>query len=146
MPRQKRDVLCPLLEAGNLNGEYIEPIVEIFAKAAGRHLLLQVTICRADDTHIGESRAVFPHSLVTFLLQDAEKLALQIQRDLADLIEKDRPSLRHLETAGAVFDGPGKSAARVTEKLAFVQILGNRGAVDADQRFAFAPAAMVDFP
>ena len=91
MPRQKRDVIRPLLKARNLNGEYIEPVVEVFTKTAGRDVLLQVTIRRADDTHIGESGPVLPHTLVSFFLQNAEKLTLQIQRYLADLIEKNGP-------------------------------------------------------
>ncbi len=55
------------------------------------------------------------------------------------------PAFGGFETTGAVFDGSGESTARVAEKFAFKQIFRNRSAIDADERFVFAPAALVDF-
>jgi hypothetical protein len=86
-----------------------------------------------------------PHALVRFFLQHAEQFALQVQRHFADFDKKNGPAFGGFETAGALFDRPGESAARVTEKSAFKQILWNRSAIDTDERLVFAPAALVNF-
>src|SRR5258706_10965054 len=115
---QERDVFRPLPECWNLDRKYIEPVVEVFTKAAGRRFLLQVTIGRPNDPHIRYPRAVLADAFVTLHLQDAEQFALQFQRNFPDFIEENRPALGRLETSGAVFDRPGKSAARVAKEFA----------------------------
>src|SRR6267142_5800884 len=146
MPCQERDVIRPLSQCGDLDWKYIEPVVEVFAKAARRNFLLQVTIGRAYDTHIRKPRPVLAHTLVTLFLQDTEQFALQFQRNFPDFIEENRPAFSRLETSGAVFDRPGKSATRVAKEFAFIQLFWDRGAIDADERTVFAPTAPVDFP
>jgi hypothetical protein len=89
--------------------------------------------------------AVLADALVTFFLQGAEQLALQVERDLADFIEKEGSAPGGLETTGAIFDCSGEGALRVAEELAFVEFLGNGGAVDADESLLLATAAAVDF-
>src|SRR5882672_800339 len=143
---QQRDVICPLSQWWDLNRKHIEPVVKVLTKAARHHFLLQVTIGRSDDPHIREPRPVFAHALVTLLLQDAEQFALQFQRNFSNFIEENRPSFSRLETSGAVLDRPGKSTARVAEEFAFIQLFWDRGAIDADERFVLAPAALVNFP
>src|SRR5467141_3395922 len=106
---QKGDVIHSLSQCRNLNRKYIEPVVKVFTKAARRDFLLQVTIGRSDDPHIGEPRPVLTHALVTLLLQDAEQFALQFQGDFSDFIEENGSAFGRLETSGAVFDGPSKS-------------------------------------
>src|SRR5882672_7947648 len=77
MPCQERDVVCPLSQCGDLDRKHIEPVVEVFTKAARRDFLLQVTIGRAYDPHIRKPRPVLAHTLVTLFLQDAEQFALK---------------------------------------------------------------------
>src|SRR5260221_940825 len=131
---QERDVICPLSQCGDLDRKYIEPIVEVFTKAARRDFLLQVTIGRADDPHIRKPRPVLAHALVTLFLQDTEQFALQFQRNCSDFIEENRPAFSRLETSGAVFDRPGKCAARESEEFALIQLFWDGGAIDANER------------
>ena len=146
MAGQQRDVIQPFLQWQDLNGKDIEPVVEVFTEPAGRDVFFQVAIGRGNDPHIRAARAVLADAFVTFLLQDAEQFALQVQGDFADFIEEQGAARSRLETTGAVIDGTGKGTARVAEKLAFKQVLGNGSAVDPDEWFVLAPAAVVDFP
>src|SRR6185295_19640284 len=78
------------------------------------------------------------------LLQDAQQLHLGGRRHLADLVEEQRPAIGELEAALAPIGGAGERALFVAEDLALEQRLGNRGAVDRDERKAGARAELMD--
>ena len=75
-------------------------------------------------------RAQAAHRVNGALLQDTQQFDLHVQRQVADLIEKNRAAVGQLETSHAVGHGTRESAFAVAEKLAFEQILGNRRAID----------------
>ena len=72
------------------------------------------------------------------LLQHAQQLGLGRQRDLGDLVEQQRAAVGRLEAAVAALDRAGERAALVAEQLGLEQRLGERGAVDRDERLARA--------
>ena len=51
-------------------------------------------------------------------------LRLQLQGDLADLVEEEGAAVGQLEPAGPVAQGPGERAPGVAEELALVQLRG----------------------
>ena len=55
------------------------------------------------------------------LLQDAQQLDLRLERQLADLVEEQRPAVRQLEPPLAPLHGAGEGALLVTEQLALDQ-------------------------
>src|SRR5439155_22799747 len=122
-----------------------EPVVEVLAKTPGGHFGFQTAIGSGNDTHVDPSGALLADALVLSLLQNAEQFALQVERDFAHFVEKKRAAIRGFETARAVFHGAGERAFGMAEELAFIKLLRNRGAVDADQRPLAALAALVDF-
>ena len=65
------------------------------------------------------------------------------ERQLADLVEKQRAAMRQLETARLARVGAGERALLVAEQLGLEQRLGNRGAVDGDERPVVARAERV---
>ena len=78
------------------------------------------------------------------LLQHAQQLALQLERDLADLVEKQRAAVGQFEPADAVAQRAGEGALDVAEELALEQFARDRRAVDPDQRPVAAAARLVD--
>ena len=70
------------------------------------------------------------------LLEDAEQLGLRRSGQLADLVEEDRAAGGALEPAGPLAVGAGEGASLVAEELALDQALGQRAAVDPDERAA----------
>ena len=94
-------------------------------------------------TSTGDRRAA-ADALDLALLEDAQELRLDLQRQLADLVEEERAPVGQLEEADPPGDGAGEGALLVAEELALDQPLGDRGAVDRDQRPGGAPAVRVD--
>src|SRR5262249_9910315 len=63
-----------------------------------------------------------------------EELGLQSERQLADFIEVDRALIRELKLAGLATVCSRERALLVAEQLRLEQLLGDRGAVDLDER------------
>ena len=76
------------------------------------------------------ARLALAHPLEGPLLQDAQQLHLQVQRQVADLVEEERAACRDLEAARALADRAGEGPAHVAEQLALQQLAGQRAAVD----------------
>ena len=90
------------------------------------------------------NRLVAPDPLERALLQDAQELDLRPHRDLADLVEEQRAAVRLLEAPDAALVGAGERALLVPEQLALEERLGERGAVQRDERLLGARAERVD--
>ena len=67
------------------------------------------------------------------LLEHAQQLHLQRQRQLADLVEEERAAVGRLEETRLVADGAGEGALHVAEELGLEQVLRDRRAVDRDE-------------
>ena len=70
---------------------------------------------RRQNTHIDRDAPSSSQLLDFALLQHAQQLRLQRQRDVADFVEKDRPAFRHLEFSGTRFDAGGDAALDAEE-------------------------------
>ena len=78
------------------------------------------------------------------VLQHTEELGLHSGRQLADLVEEERPAARHLEAPALELVRAGERAALVTEQLGFHKRVGQRGAIDGDERLLPAGTGVVD--
>ena len=70
-------------------------------------------------------------------------MACSIERDLADLVEEQRPFVGEFEDAALLRLGVGEGAFLVAEQFAFEQGFGNCRAVDGDERLGAAHAPVV---
>jgi hypothetical protein len=77
-------------------------------------------------------------------LEHAEQFRLHGERHLADLVEEDRAAARRFEEAAVILGRAGERAAAVAEELALEQGLGDRGAVDGEERLVGARRGAVD--
>ena len=80
------------------------------------------------------------------LLDRAQELRLEPERHLADLVEEEGTAARQLEVAPARLGRPGERAPAVAEELGLEQLLGDRGAVDGDERLLPPRAREVERP
>ena len=99
---------------------------------------------RADDAHIEHLLGGGTDRTHRALLDRAQQLALHRQRQLADLVEKERAAAGGLEEALAVLAGAGEGALAVAEELRLEQRLGNRAAVDRDEGLGGTVADLMD--
>ena len=84
--------------------------------------------------------------LVLALLEDPEELHLDLERNLADLVEEERPLARGFELSRAILVGPGESAASIAEELRLDERRRKRGAVDGDEGHARSVPELVEDP
>src|SRR5713101_6692718 len=82
-----------------------------------------------DDAHIGLNRYSTAQALELSLLHDAKKLWLQLERKIADLIQKQRATVSPLEPPNTARHRSGVGAALVTEQFAFEQTCRYGGAI-----------------
>jgi hypothetical protein len=85
--------------------------------AVGDHVR-EVAIGRCHQTHIHADCPRAPEALEFLLLQSAEQLRLEFERDVADFVEKQGPAIREFETANPLRNRAGESALLVTKQFA----------------------------
>ena len=76
-------------------------MIEIGAEAPGFDLLAQVAVGGGDHARMALPALRLADALVLAVLQHAQQLRLQLERQLADLVQEQRAVPRVLEVAGA---------------------------------------------
>src|SRR4029450_10498183 len=104
----------------------------------------EVLVRRREQPDVNANRPGAAETFELLLLQYAKQLGLQLQRDVADLVQEDRPPVPHLEAPDALGDRAGEGALLVSEELAFQQAGRNRGAIQLDERAAATAAQGVE--
>src|SRR6059058_2018807 len=143
---QGGNVLGPLAERRGLDREHVQPVVEIVPEPLLFHHPKEVAVRRGDEADVDLDRLRTAVPLELLLLQDAQQLRLELERDLADLVEEQRAAVGHLEAADLLGDGAGEGAPLVPEELALEETGRNRGAVELHERAVAAVASVVDGP
>ena len=118
--------------------------IQILPKSAGDDVGFQIAIRGGDHPDVDLARLVVADSLDLPFLQHAQQLALQVERNFADLVEKQRAAVGQLEAADPVLDRAGERSFHMPEELAFKQLARHGGAVHLDQRTGGPPAALMD--
>ena len=129
---EQRDVLRPLAQRRQRDRDDVEPVVQVLPEPAVRDELPQVAVGRGDDAHVDLDRLrVRPSALELALLQHAQQLGLELERD-ARRSRRGRSSRRRPARSGPSCSpiGAGEGALLVAEELALDQRLGERRAVD----------------
>ena len=134
MARQNRNVVLTIAQRRNRDRKHRQPEVQILAELLRRHARPQLLVGRGDDAHVDVQRLRAADALEPPLLERAQNLGLQRERQVADFVEEQRAVMRELELAGLARHGAGKGALLVAEELGLEQVVGNRRAVDRDER------------
>ena len=92
MLQQAALVLAQVAQRWHRHREHAQPVVEVGAEAAGAHLLLEVAISGRHHPRLALARRRLADALELAVLQHAQQLRLQLQRQLADLVEEQVPS------------------------------------------------------
>ena len=102
------EILPTLAQGGQADADDVQSKEEVLAKAPGRDLGLELAIGRGDHTGVDGERRRAADPLETTLLEEAQQLGLQLERQLADLVEKERPAVRRLDASGLVLERAGE--------------------------------------
>src|SRR5205807_6042009 len=85
---EERNVVAPLLERRERDLEDVETEEEVFAEAARLDLFLEVAVGGADHANVDVDLALAPEPAEPLVLEDAEELGLQLDGQVADLVEE----------------------------------------------------------
>src|SRR4030095_10767391 len=112
----------------------VEAIVEILTKPSGLDVAIEIAVGRCDDACRDLNGPVTADARDLAIFQHAKQLGLRRQRPLASRAEEQRATTGVFECASAQTIGAGEGATLVAEQLALDELLGQRGAVDRDER------------
>ncbi len=139
---QQRDVLDPLAQRRQLDGELVEAVVEIVAQPPLGHPLLEVVAGGGDHPHVDRPRQVAARALEAALLQHAQQAHLQLGRQVGDLVDVQGAAGGQFQATLAAGDGAGQRAGLAAEQLAFQQLRIDGRAADRHEG-KLATAGMV---
>jgi hypothetical protein len=139
----RRHVLLALAHRRQLDVDHAQAEVQVLAEVALVDLLAQVAVGRRQHPHVDLDRLVAADPLDLALLEDAQQLGLQRDVELADLVEEDRAAVGLLEAAEVLADRAGEAALLVAEQRRLDQLLGDRAAVEHDERLGLARRRVV---
>jgi len=141
---QDRHVLGSLPQRRQRQRDDAQAVEQVGAETPRAHLRREIAVGRGDQPHVDRlrvDRAQRPHLA---LLDRAEQLRLEPERQLAHLVEEQRAPLRGAEQTLGVAHRAGERAAQVAEQLALDHALGQRPAVDRHEGPAAARRGLVD--
>ena len=131
---QGRDVAAAVAQGRNGDWKHVEPEPQIFSKSPGLHHLRQVLVGGGNDADVHRDALGPAHALDFPMLDDPQQPHLRFERHVPDLVEQNRPLVGTLEAAAFPGQRAGERPLLVTEKLAVEQRLGDRAAVNWDER------------
>src|SRR5579863_8049196 len=146
IPNQRGDVFGALPQRGNRKGKNIQPVKEIAAEFPVLDHAGKVAVRGGHQPDIHAPCARATESFKLLFLQNAQELRLKFGRNVCDLVEKERPPVRELESPQLLSYCPSKGASFVSEELGFEQSGGNRGAIDFHERAVPARTEIVKGP
>ena len=131
---EQRDVLAALAQRRQVDRDDVEAVEEVLAHRPLRHRRLEVAVGGGDEPHVGLDVLRVADAPDLALLDGPQELDLQQRRDLGDLVEEQRAAVGRGEEAHLVGDRAGERSLHVAEQLGLHQALGDRPAVDGDER------------
>ena len=98
-PRELRQVLDPVAQRRHPDRDDVDPVVEVLAERPFLDRLLEVDVGRRDQPEVGLDRLGAADALDLPLLDRAQQLGLQVEPQVADLVEEQRAAGGQLELA-----------------------------------------------
>ena len=131
---------------GHADREDVEPIVEVLPEPRLADHGGQILVGGGDDPDIDPSRPGAAQSLELAMFQDAKELRLELDREIADLVQENRGPVGDLEPASLPGQRPRVRAPFAPEQLCLDQGGRQGGAVDVHHCSVPAGAQDVDGP
>ena len=142
--RQFEDVGRAVAQRRDLQIDDVETKQQVLAESAFAHGLGEVAVRGGDDADIDRHRPGAADAVDHALLDRAQQLRLQPHVHLGDFVEQQRAAGGLLEFSDPPGDCAGEGALLVAEQFGFQEMLGDRRAIDRDERPLGAVGAGVD--
>ena len=124
--RQDQDILAALAQGGDRQQHHRQAVVEVRTEASLRHLHAQLRLRGGDEFDVELATLHGPQPSHALLLDGAEELALEQQRQCIDLVQEqravrrasNRPGLARLASVKAPASKPNNSASSSVSGMA----------------------------
>src|SRR5271155_4864513 len=141
---QQRNVFRTFTQGGNADGKHVEPIVQITAEFPVFDHFFEVAV---GGSYQADINLLGPSASQTFklpFLQGAEQLGLDLDGNIANLVEKQRALIGELKPSNLLRNRPRKGSLLVSEEFTLQQPGWNGGAIQSYQSAVLSPTAIVD--
>ncbi len=125
---------APRAQRRQLQADHIQPVEQVLAEPALAHRLLQVHIGRRNDPHIHLDLLRPAQMHKPPVLQHAQDLRLHIHPHRANLVEKQRAAVRHLEQPLLRRNRRSERALHVPEQRRLQQVRRHRARIHRHKR------------
>ena len=146
MGDEEGDVPLSFSQRGKFDRHHVEAMEEVRAEGALGHHRAEVPVRGGDDPDVDLHRSSPSDPRDPPLLEEPKQFRLNVQRQLANLVEEEAPAVGVLQLSATRAHGPRERAAFVAEDLALEERHGNRGTVDDDKGTGSTRAPPVDHP
>src|ERR1051326_2413196 len=116
--REQRDVILPIAQRRDLDGDDAETEKQVATESTSFGLGCEIAVGRGHDAHVDLDWRRSTHALEFLLLEYSQQLRLKIEPHLRDLVEQQGAAVRAFECASHAFDGARKGASLMAEKRA----------------------------
>ena len=119
MAHQNGNVGGALAQGRGEDGEDLEPVIEVAAELLLGDHLCQIAIGGGNQAHVHGDGPRSAQALDLALLQGAQQLGLQIERQFAHLVEKQRALVSQFHTADFASNGARERALSRGQRARF---------------------------
>src|SRR4051812_42240439 len=109
MRHEQRNIFATIPQAGQLNGNDVQTIIQVLTKRAFLDSFLNRFVSSSDDSHVHRDGCVIANAPNLALLENAQESALKQRRHRANFVEEDGSAIGFLEKAFLVVDSASKS-------------------------------------
>src|SRR5437667_11197161 len=122
---EQRDVLASLPKWWDFNWKHIEAVKQILAESTILDHVFKIAVSGGNHPHTNLDCPRAAETFELLLLHCAQQFRLQFQTDVADLLQKERASVRKFESAFSLHENVGKGPLLVPEHFALKQCRRN---------------------
>src|SRR5712664_1376569 len=142
--QQQQNVVLPFAKRGNLDREYVQPVVEVRAKCPVCNGGLQIAISCRNYADIDLDRLRAADTFEFTFLQHPQECNLSVQRQLADFVQENGSSARQFKSTEPALHRPGERALFVAKEFGRNQRWGKSSAVHAHERALRPTRSLMD--
>src|SRR5258708_4960176 len=139
---QDGDIDAPLAQWMHVKRDTVQPGRQVVPEALRLDEVIQRLLSRGNDSDVDLHGPRLADRRDLVVLQHAQKLRLRGQRQLRELVEEQRASVRGSQVSQAGLLSSGESASTMTEELGFSEVRGQGSAIDG-VKWALPPAENV---
>jgi hypothetical protein len=134
---ERGNILAALAEQRQIQSEHVDSVEQVWPEPSRVGFCLQILIGRAQYPDVNLAFHLIPNSAKSAVLQEMQQLALEMQIQIRNFVEKQRATMSEFDTPWLSDVCSGKGPSFKSEQFAFKQRAGNRRTVNLNE-FPFA--------